>query len=350
MSNSTPLGRHREEFERDVDIDRDEKEHHHHHHGGDHWSKKYSWAVWLGVCAIFFLFFFVIIIFAVGTSNFNDTNQHIRQLDRQVSATQHKDPRNGLYSLASQEALQKGYTLSLCHQQLYRVTQVTPASTTNDRTPLKQDWLKVYDKVEQVRALASHQSSTGEKSYAVEAQLQMRFNVEAQDVGYNVDRRLTRGQKYFVLSFLLRSTYGHFSSIKLVESQLDITKNQLRAKREPVVLCTNSGSGQDVRCNRFTSHLLVEDTIILPMGSLMPGADIGQPKQASATPRVQSNPDEREVEEELARGIRVPATDREALMRQEEELSNMRSYHLVFYKETSTGEEYITLVVEPSVC
>jgi len=359
--------------------------HHHHHHGRGHekpdidvdeeeeddeslyrrsrtryyYKKHYSKFVWFGVCFCLFIVVIILVWFGVLATTQNDNNQHIHQLDQRLSAATHKDTSNGMYSLASSEALKRDYTLALCHQALYRAT-TAPASATERAS--RQEILLPLDRAAQVRALVYKQPV--EKSYAVEAELRLRYNVEADDVGYNVVRLgLKRGQKYLVLSYIVRSTYAQFSTIKLHESTMDVVKKTLRAKRAPITLCSNAADAASaLRCARYTTrdeNMMIDDVIILPATEVVRGGGGGAGPGGSTTTTVPAPPrsaaqDEREAEEEAARGIHIPANNAGAAQRQaEEELANTSLYHLLFYREkpeSATGEEYIALVVEPTLC
>jgi len=256
---------------------------------------------------------------------------------------------NGLYGMASIFTARKEYTLSLCHRALYRLA-----------TADKREILVKSDTMQRVKALVTKQTIQ-EKSHVVKTRLELHYNLELRDIaarlrewGNTMDLvkewGLNGRERYLLLDYEVASNYAKFSTIKFVVSTEDIYRRVPRLKRE-VLLCSNR-PGSTRRCSsRATVDglLLINNTLVLPMEQHSP-----VPKNISS--RTESETGTPGKEENAEEGINLHGTDKEALHTLENDIANLRLFHIIFYKE-STGvgdsaeyEEYIALIVEPSTC
>jgi hypothetical protein len=301
----------------DIDDFNADKPHHHHHPVVASVS---SWRYWIfGVLCflLFFLFFFLF--WGTWATTNNETQQAISRIKSQLSPSSSKGfTTSGLYSVSS--AFNQ---LSLCHMALYHGT--TDADGKNER-------LQMTDARE----------FTEQENYVVKTRFDMRFNVEPDQLGYDVRKLgISPDEKYLIVHYELASNYPFFSTIKLVESTLDIKTKTLIVKRE-LILCSNHPSSSERRCNRHTTLndiIAMNNTRISPMDPVRRS----DRKNASKTTKV-----------EPANDMDMMDDDERHVQQLEEEISNLRLFHLNFYRESSTSrdyyKEYLSLSVEPAQC
>jgi hypothetical protein len=289
-----------------IDIDDFNADKPHHHHPVV--ASVSSWRYWIfGVLCflLFFLFFFLF--WGTWATTNSETQQAISRIKSQLTPSSKGFTTSGLYSVPA------GFNqLSLCQMALYHGT--TDSDGKNER-------LQMTDARE----------FTEQENYVIKTRFDMRFNVEPDQLD----------EKYFIVHYELASNYPFFSTIKLVESTLDIKTKNLIVKRE-LILCSNHPSSSERRCNRHTTLndiIAMNNTRISPMDPVRRS----DRKNASKTTKI-----------EPANDMDMMDDDERHVQQLEEEISNLRLFHLNFYRESASTrdsyKEYLSLSVEPSQC
>lgn len=306
----------------DIDDFNADKSHHHHHNAVV--ATASSWRYWiLGVFCflLFFLFFFIF--WGTAWNTTNETQQQINTIKSQLSTTTTKGfTAGGLYSVPSAAFNQ----LSLCHMALYHGETEAGGG----------------EKLQ----LTDTRELTDAENYVVKSRFDMRFNVEPDQLGYDVRKLgISPDEKYMMVHYEMASNYPFFSTIKLVESTLDMQRKTLIIKRE-IVLCSNNPSSSERRCNRRTTLndiIAMNNTRISPMDPLRKPnrKNTSKPTETKTTTTTTTN------------DMDVMDDDERHVHQLEDEISNLRLFHIQFYRETPSRDfykEYLSLSIEPIQC
>lgn len=307
--------------------------HHHHHHGKhkDSYYNRYvrdgTWGAWICI-GFFFIFFLVtIILLIVYGVQWNETNYHMHQLESKMKTENARLTNNGIYTVSNSAAHHKiEYDLSLCHLEMY---QLGP----NDQDPALVPMSNALER-----------GGNEEDTFFVQSVLSMRYNVEAEKVLIDGFRGKGRG-KYLILNYEFLTNYPQFSTIRLVESSLDVYEKSIRMTKD-IILCSNNPSRrrEAPRCSRLTTAddlMLLNNTDFYPMESSTKLVVRGSSLAPTTTSRDASEDVEEEEEEE-----------EEVVL--EEDITDLRFYELYCYRETDDKDddflEYLALVIKPTRC
>ena len=307
--------------------------HNHHQHHGKHyhkdsWYHRYgrdgTWGAW--ICIAFFGIFFLttIILLIVYGVQWNQTNSHVDALVAKMANENSRLTNNGIYTVSNSAAHHKiEYDLSLCHVDMYQLSD-------NPEDP----------------SLVPMNSSMGreeEETYFAQTHLSMRYNVEAEKLLIDGFKGRGRG-KYLVLNYEFLTNYPEFSTIRLVESTLDVYTKRVRPTKD-IILCSNNPSRrrEAPRCSRLTTAddlMVLNNTDFYPMDS---STKIN--RESSLAPTTTSRDSQEEEDDE-------GEEDEEILL--EEDITDLRFYELYCYRETDDKDddfiEYLSLVIKPSRC
>lgn len=286
--------------------------HHHHHHNTYANTVSTIGAYKYFICAVFFFLFFGLFLFLVwgsSTTQTTEIQQYVHRLETQFLSGKGFST-NGLYTVTN--AFNQ---LLLCHMALYN------APSGDTMKLVASDTTQFIENKEQI------------ENFVIKTKFDIRFNMGPDQLGYDITKLGIRpDEKYMTVHYEVATNYPYFSTIKLVESTLDLRRRTLVTKRE-IVLCSNHPSSTERRCNRQTSLndvIVMNNTRISPMDMI---------KNATKTSGKISD-DLMDNDEKYAQKL-------------EDEISNLRLFHVYFYREAPAREfykEYLTLGIEPVQC
>ncbi len=315
-----------------------------HHHGTSH-----SRWIMLGCVVLFVVVVSITIGFWIwaGTTT-TTTSQQMHALDAKLQRQRYSDfSSEGLYSLANTLRTRAPHVLQLCHMALYTESEQS----------------KTLHPVDDVaEAAAEHRN---DEYYVVKAQFAIQFNVKPEELGYDA-RRLGLDQldeHYQMTHYELAANYVDFSTVKLLETELDVHRRALRTSGEFIV-CSNNPALHVKRCGTQQDGLFVMNNTRLvlmdaptlrdaPQKTATTGTTtkaLPQGKTPTATPKT-SAPTERDD------GVDLTPESREHLKGLRGEISHLRLYYLQFYRaippvsrDDDTFREQLVLRVEPNKC
>lgn len=318
--------------------------------GYKHYCGKHYGKVWFIVFCCVVVFLIVLITYlALFNTGIERNQHHIHELDKKIATQNHDYSSTGVYSLASSVNLGTEYALTLCHRDLYHLHH---KDTKMKRVSIDEE---------------GYRGVIGEKTYIIKTTFSLRYNVEAQDLGFNVAKyKLRSGDRYLVVHYEVVSSYGAFSTIKLVESTID-KERLLKTKRDIVVCSDNPSYNSGVRkCSRhgtldntmvlYNTHLFPMDTIPKKQPSTLKPVNSSVSRNKGPTQRTNNPPPEDDEVKLDDDGIDLLTEEKDGIHMLENELSHIRLFHLVFLKENTTQtrdkefNEYIVLAVEPTRC
>ncbi len=323
----------------------------------------YTRGAWLAV-ACFGIFLVVVILIAVLWPYTVTTTQsnamHIQSLNERLAAQHRSDfETEGMYSLARAFHTRQPHTLALCHLGMYRVASV--GGTTGDTLRPVQD-------------VGSHlgEHKGDAQYYVVKAHFNMQFNVDALTLSGVAARKLQAqlevyDERYELVHYEMASSFIDFSTVKLVESELDTHKNALKIKRE-FIACSNNPALNVKRCRNLVDGLLVmNNTRLVTMDNPLydnkkkhapatPNATVGGTGRTTTTNTVKSGV-KQTSELESEQGIDLTPEVKESLKALKSEITHLRMYHIMFYRaekgRDASGDNYkenLILTVEPNKC
>lgn len=330
------------EVEDDVMVEK----HHHNHYG-------YSRSAWFAV-ACFAIFLVVVILIAVLWPYTVTTTQSnamsIHSLNEKLAAQHRSDfETEGMYSLSRAFHTHQPHTLALCHMGLYR----TSSASASDLRVVQDAGLHVGEK---------HGS---ERYYVVKAHFNIQFNVDALSLSGVTARKLQQqlqvyDEHYQLVHYEMASSFTDFSTVRLIESELDVHKNQLKVKRE-FIACSNNPSLDVKRCHNLVDGLMaMNNTRLVTMDN--PTKEKKQKKDpvnetAPATVKAKTVSGKTTASElESDQGVDLTPEVKESLKQLKNEITHLRMYHIQFYhaekgaRDSDSFKETLILTVEPSKC
>ena len=175
-----------------------------------------------------------------------DLNGHVHEHAANMQQTQSIQQPDALYSVSGAGMRNTEYRKNFCHSALYYTVAGGNASTLEKAPTDRPDYLNSL------------------RPYVVQARLHMRLNVDPQsDMGCaaatNYPKNTRPDGRCMVAHLEMGSSYGAFSTLRLVESALDIYRRTVRTTRA-ITLCSDdpvSGAG---RCKYYTT---IDGTLIL---------------------------------------------------------------------------------------
>ena len=239
-------------------------------------EEKYSSSqVWLwGFCCVIVIFFvvlFIVSIFYWGrVDNFrNHMNQFVSEVTEQNSIQ--SDTKNMISfsalaatALTQSQHIIKTNKLGLCYTDILKSDTDDPKSSTSLSTVSVNEEIS-YDK--------------SAYYFALDFKMSLEFDVDVSSYVLK-SKTLDRTQRYMTLSYLITSSYTRFSTIKLIETGLDIkTKTLMRTKE--VILCSNNPSFESIPCSSFDdsntnniapnrNSIFIKNTKLIVMSKLVP--------------------------------------------------------------------------------
>jgi hypothetical protein len=192
-----------------------------------------------------------------------------------------------------------------------------------------------------------------QKNFVIKMKFNMRFNLRPDELGYDVEKLGIRAdEKYLLLHYELATNYPHFSTIRLVESSLDLFSKTLQMRRI-FTLCSNSPSATERRCNRLTT---LSDNIVMNNTRI---STMDQPQKYNTTSSFTRDIPDKFSGSGSGGGGGGSSKDLDQINNNantqalEDEISNVRLFHVYFYREASSRDlygEYLALSIEPKVC
>lgn len=318
-------------------------------HPSHHYSHGYSKSAWIfaGCVALFVVIVLITIGFWIwaGTTT-TATSARLHALDSKLQQQHHSDfESEGLYSLGHTLHTRAPHVLQLCHLALYAQEDATGGSKTLRRV------------TDQATAAAERRN---DEYYVVKAQFAMQFNVRPEELGYDT-RRLGLDQldeHYQLVHYELASNYVDFSTVKLLETELDLHKHVLRTRRE-FVACSNNPALSVKRCNTRLDDLFVLNNTRLvlmdaPVPQTPPPSAVGAatvPNKARVTPKATEAPTMQ------SDGVDLTPEAQESVKDLRRELTHLRLYYVQFYRalpavsrDDDTYREQLVLRVQPNKC
>jgi hypothetical protein len=289
-------------------------------------------------CVILFVAVVIlIVIFVPMTVSTAQTNaQHIQTLDEKLAAWHTSDfETDGVYSLSRVYDTGLAATLALCHIDMYHM----------------QDSVLVKP--------GDQGAISGSEFYGLNTRFTLQFNVPAQALSPDKRQRLdTNGEKYQLIQYEVATNYLDFSTVKLVDSLLDLHKKTLKVRRE-FIACTNNPNSEYRRCDYIHDDVLAfNNTRLLSMDTPQ-NEKKKQPKQndtvtaPTAKTTVPKAPKNEPVEND--NGIDLTPQLKENVKTLGSEISQLHVYHIQFYKANKVGRdgdftESLVLTIKPRKC
>lgn len=205
------------------------------------------------------------------------------------------------------------YRINLCHSALYqsmRVRNGTSLVLTRAQT----------ERLEQLGTL---------RPYVIQTRVNIRYNVEQQQASSSAAavKSNNAGDRYVETRFELVTNYPVFSTIRLIESAVDIYRKTVRTTRT-LTLCSDSPSSSVPGCRRYTrldGLMLVNNTYSIPLDQPSSSSSSSPSrKNASGVATTTGSGDESDVQ---------VSSDKAEINAMEEDIAHIRLYHLQFYNE-----------------
>lgn len=308
----------------------------------------YTYGAWF-IALCFLLLLIIIVVVAVlvpwNTTTTQSTAQKVRTLEDRL-AEQHRSDfdTEGLYSLSEAFNSRQLHTLALCHMALYQAPAAggVPLSVVGDAS-----------------------QHIGEKHganqyFVIKAHFNMQFNADAAALG-DLVRRVkldAYGERYELVHYEMASNYLDFSTVKLVESELDTHKKTLKLKRE-FIACSNNPALSVKRCGNLVDGLMViNNTRLMVMDNPLYDSPSKKAKSNATAAKATTLPGKpakvAAVDDE--QGVDLMSEAKESLLALKREITHLRMYHIMFYhaekqaRDSDTFQESLVLTIEPNKC
>jgi hypothetical protein len=252
------------------------------------------------------------------------------------------------HAFYSQVALRKDeYRATHCHWGIYR--QVNTDDGLSILEPLATDRLD---------ELATA------KPCVMEAQVPMRFNVPPQSLpasysSLSSSTPKNQDQRYIIVRVELATNYQSFSTIRLVESAVDIYRRVVKTTRY-LTLCSDDPVSSVGRCRRHLTvdgTMVMNDTFVMTMDQpqVTPAPTPAVKRNSTATSGIPPRGQSRDATPDNAVSLNNK-DDRSVL---EQNIAHIRLYHLLFYSEyrdgtpeddSPTNNDYLALSAQLKPC
>lgn len=250
----------------------------------------------------------------------NHNNHFIHQLDQRLSSGHHSDfTTNGLYSLTNTFKTGETNVLSLCHLALYSKNgeMLQPKNTDSN---YKSD----------------PTTTTTDPFYIIKSYFNIKYNANFYNNDIYKKLNIDPSERYLLIHYELASNFDQFSSIKLIESEINLRTKSLQLKKEFIV-CSNNPSIEVKRCQlQNDGILLMNNTRLLYMDNPSHYNE-NNDKPINDIP-LEKN-DSHHIKDHS--GIDITPGYRENLRDLKDDISHLRLYHLLFYKTDSSGRDSI---------
>lgn len=284
----------------------------HHHAHWAHWPERHSGKIACVAILVALILFVVIFGFYWALSNEVHSHVHTHSMDvEMLKARGNPFASHALYSLSGLGQTGE-YRVNLCRSALYRPHNETAGAMVTL-------WSVPDDDLAQLVLL---------RPYALQVRLNVRYNVARAALGTVASG--SKDDRYVVTRFELASSFAGFSTIRLVESAVDIYKRTVR-KTRALTLCSDDPSSSAGPCRRHVTPdgtMVVNNTYEAPMdqpSSRRPAANSSKFGPASSH---DDGGDSRDV------SVTYGRADLRAM---EDDIAHIRLYHLLFYSEYGRG-------------
>jgi hypothetical protein len=295
----------------------------HHHHGGarhlshyfDHkWVSphygKLACIIGVSLIALFALIFGIY--FGLAGEFHGHVHTHAMDMET-LKARANPFESHALYA-ASSGARKSEYRANFCHAGLYHVVWSGGGKSHNGTAALL---AAPTDELSQLMAL---------RPYVLSAKVALRYNVERANAfpggsGGTTTTSAGRDDRYVVTRFQLASSYLGFSTIRLVESAVDIYRRQVRTVRA-LTLCSDDPISSAGRCKQYATldgDMIINNTYTAPMD---------QPTKKPPANGTGFGTSGHGADQDV--DVQHDRADRHAM---EEDIAHIRLYHLLFYSE-----------------
>lgn len=223
---------------------------------------------------------------------------------------------HSFYSLVSNR--KDEYRSTFCHSGLYKSTTLDGDGGVNVLETLPTEHLEQL---------------MGQKPYVLQARVPIRFNVDAQSLPTSSSSSKKQDdQRYVVARVELVTNYASFSTIRLLESSLDIYRKTLKTTRA-LTLCSDDPISSVGRCRR---HITIDGTMVMNVTYVV---TMDQPQQQGSAPtpkksNTTTNSGGRGSSRDGMDGVSI-SNDKSERNAMEENIAHIRLYHLLFYTEYS---------------
>ena len=346
--------------------------------------------------AAFLAIFITLVVYAV---DFNNTNEHIHQLDLKMKKENSKLTSNGIYTVsANSEHYNKlEYRASLCHVEMYQVSEDDSGEVMENPTLVERSHRHYYYKLPPInqpssaptgaptRSIVNRRGGGGgstnpppapvlrgggrggksggrtveyddgeedseKDTYSVNLALDLRYNVGSEKLMRD-EGEVKKNERFFIARYELTSNFPEFSTIRLVESSHDIYERRNKINRD-IILCSDNGRAVD-HCSRHTNAdgiITLNRTQLFQMSSnrrVVLGNKASPSETQAPPPTQESIPEEVGEEEE-----KEEEEEEEYVV--DDVVTNLQFYELYLYRKTDGGnkasDEYVALVITPTRC
>jgi hypothetical protein len=290
------------------------------------------------VCCIVVFFVLLLLLFFLPYNYYwNDTNNHMYQIEQQMKSQSTPYSSQGLYSLGRALSTKTEYDLCLSTNALYHLVVGSDPVVMN-----KTD-------------TSRYGESQSTKHYIIRNQFNLRYNVAPDKLGYDTKKLgIRKDEKYIVLHYEIASAYTQFSSVRFVESAYDVYKKMVLPRRI-VTICSNDPMGSTRKCSLTQGDIMIMNNtriIYMDQPNLPP---INGRNRTVVPNNVDTNDGEDDIVEDANEDVDnneiIDSTN--ALMN---DISHIRLYHVLFYKEYIANDsiasygEYVALSIQPTRC
>lgn len=273
-------------------------------------------------CIIAFSFLILfIVIFAIYFALAYSYNDHVytHSMDMAtLSARNNPFESHALYSLSA-GGRRTEYRASRCHSDYYH------AVWRNDPNGVAKASL-IRTPTEELAKLVTL------RPYVIDVDINVRYNVErANAFPGGATSSSSKDERYIVTRLNLASSFTGFSTIRLIESAVDIYRRTVRTVRS-LTLCSDDPISSAGRCKQYITldgtMIINNNTYTMPMDQ----PDRKAPTNESSFGTSGTNNDD---QTDVSVQQHADRSDRRAL---QDNIANIRLYHLLFYSEyKSTG-------------
>ncbi len=197
--------------------------------------------------------------------------------------------------------------------------------------------------------------------FILRSKLTMEFDVNAMLYMRDVTQ-YEHTRRYMTVSYLITSSYSHFSTVKLIETGLD-TKNKALIQTNEVILCSDNPNLQGTRTctsngiqEEGNDGLFIKNTKLLTMSKLVPwgGAtrkNNSRPDKPVSIPLSTPNSDSSVARENEQYDIATSDNNINNYKVAEDDTKDVRFYNIIFYRlapsVSSESSRYNTFKEEP---
>ena len=171
--------------------------------------------------------------------------------------------------------------------------------------------------------------------FVIKTYFNIKYNAIFDDNHFYKKLNLDPGEKYQLIHYELASNFNSFSTVKLIESEFDLTKKSLVLKKEFIV-CSNNPQIEVKRCQlQNDGMLLMNNTRLLYMNNPMNNQYDTSFVPLNENEEIGGNNQSQQAKDYS--GIDMTPGYKENLNFLKDDVSHLRLYHLLFYKSESNS-------------